>query len=73
MTQVASQPRLTAVDGEEHLRDMVAEYMERDNCLVRSASRGTELDRLLTEQTADLIVLDVNMPSVLNLTQSTRY
>jgi len=62
MTKDALQPRLIVVDDEEHLRDMVAEYMERANCQVRTASRGTELDRLLNEQAADLIVLDVNMP-----------
>jgi DNA-binding response OmpR family regulator len=58
----ASQPRLIIVDDEPHLRDMVAEYMEKDSCSVRTASCGASLDRLLTQQDADLIVLDVNMP-----------
>ncbi len=56
------QPRLIVVDDEEHLRDMVAEYMEKDSCSVRTASCGASLDRLLNQQDADLIVLDVNMP-----------
>lgn len=56
------QPRLIVVDDEECLREMVAEYMEKDSCSVRTASCGASLDRLLDQQEADLIVLDVNMP-----------
>ncbi|URK86199.1 response regulator (plasmid) [Rhizobium sp. RCAM05350] len=36
--------------------------MEKDSCSVRTASCGASLDRLLNQQDADLIVLDVNMP-----------
>ncbi len=56
------QPRLIVVDDEEHLRGMIAEYMEKDSCSVRTASCGASLDWLLDQQDADLIVLDVNMP-----------
>lgn len=56
------QPRLIVVDDEVGLREMVAEYLERDNCSVRTASSGNSLDALLDQEDADLIVMDINMP-----------
>lgn len=56
------QPRLIVVDDEVGLREMVAEYLERDNCSVRTASSGNSLDALLNQEDADLIVMDINMP-----------
>lgn len=57
------QPRLIVVDDEADLRDMVAEYMQRENWSVRTAGCGKSLDILLAREDADLIVLDINMPS----------
>lgn len=62
MDMFAPVPRLIVVDDEPHLREMVAEYLERNNYSVRTAACGKTLDRLLAEQSADLIVLDINMP-----------
>ncbi|MBY3384007.1 response regulator [Rhizobium laguerreae] len=57
-----SQPRLIYVDDEAGLRDMVADYMQRENWSVRTAACGKSLDILLASEDADLIVLDINMP-----------
>lgn len=57
-----SHPRLIVVDDETDLRDMVADYLTRDQYNVRTASCGKSLDALLDEEDADLIVLDINMP-----------
>jgi DNA-binding response OmpR family regulator len=61
-TRSSYQPRLIFVDDEADLRDMMADYMERENWSVRTASCGKSLDVLLEQGDADLIVLDINMP-----------
>ncbi|AMJ61774.1 response regulator [Bosea sp. PAMC 26642] len=58
----ARPPRLIVVDDEEHLRDMVAEYLEQSGYSVRTASGGGPLDLLLGQDDADLLLLDVHMP-----------
>ncbi|KQV42783.1 two-component system response regulator [Rhizobium sp. Root268] len=42
--------------------EMVAEFMEWDNFSVRIAHCNRELDRLLADEGADLIMLDINLP-----------
>jgi DNA-binding response OmpR family regulator len=53
---------IIVVDDEEHLRDMVAEYLAGQGFVARAASGGRALDAMLAEKAADLILLDVNMP-----------
>lgn len=53
---------IVVVDDEEHLRDMVADYLNGQGYSTRTASGGKELDLCLEEYNADLILLDVNMP-----------
>ncbi|MGQ3213232.1 MAG: response regulator [Shinella sp.] len=55
-------PRLIVVDDEEHLRDMMAEYLRESGFLVRTVSGGAALDQLLAVEEADMLLLDVNMP-----------
>jgi DNA-binding response OmpR family regulator len=50
------------VDDEEHLRDMVAEYLAGQGYRTLAASGGQALDGLLATTRPDLILLDVNMP-----------
>lgn len=59
---LARLPRLIVVDDEEHLRDMIAEYLDKSGFSVRTASGGAALDQLLAEEEADMLLLDVNMP-----------
>ena len=58
----AQLPRLIVVDDEEHLRDMIAEYLDKSGFSVRTASGGAALDQRLAEEEADMLLLDINMP-----------
>jgi two-component system phosphate regulon response regulator OmpR len=54
--------RLIVVDDEPDLRGMIAEYLGKYGFAVRTAANGNELDVHLSGETADLLILDVNMP-----------
>ncbi|MBP2300571.1 response regulator transcription factor [Azospirillum picis] len=54
--------RIIVVEDEADLRDDLVEYLDRCGFEVRGASRGSELDHLLDDGPADVIVLDVNLP-----------
>lgn len=55
-------PRVVVVDDEPELRRVLAEYLAKHGFRVRAAAGGAELDALLGEGPADLLILDVNMP-----------
>lgn len=54
--------RIIVVDDEADLRDAVVEYLQGEGFDATGVMSGEELDTQLTERTADLVVLDVNMP-----------
>jgi DNA-binding response OmpR family regulator len=54
--------KIIVVDDEEHIREMVADYLNGQGFSARAASGGASLDELLPEFQPDLILLDVNMP-----------
>ncbi len=54
--------RLIVVDDEPDLRGMIAEYLSKHGFAVRTAADGNELDVHLSGESADLLILDVNMP-----------
>jgi DNA-binding response OmpR family regulator len=58
----AKKAEIIVVDDEEHLRDLVAEYLAGQGFGARAASGGRALDAMLAEKSADLILLDINMP-----------
>ena len=62
MAEIGAKSKIIVVDDEEHLRDMVAEYLAGQGFVAHVASGGHALDALLAEGPADLILLDVNMP-----------
>ncbi|MDB5524819.1 MAG: two-component system response regulator [Rhizobium sp.] len=62
MAEMGDRAEIIVVDDEEHLRDMVAEYLTGQGFSARAASGGRALDAMLAEKSADLILLDVNMP-----------
>jgi two-component system phosphate regulon response regulator OmpR len=55
-------PRIIVVDDDPGLRDMVRDYLSQHGFDVRTAGGGDELDRLLSDRGADLVLLDVSMP-----------
>jgi two-component system, OmpR family, response regulator len=54
--------RIIVVDDDADLRDLLCEYLSKNGFLVKSASNGLELDTVLANDGADLIVLDLMMP-----------
>ena len=58
----AAAGRIIIVDDEAGLREPLAEYLALEGYDAVPAESGVELDRLLAEKPADLVVLDVNMP-----------
>ena len=54
--------RIVVVDDEPELRRVLAEYLAKHGYAVRAAAGGAELDALLGEEEADLLILDINMP-----------
>jgi DNA-binding response OmpR family regulator len=53
---------IIVVDDEQHIREMVADYLNGQGFAARAAAGGSALDELLADGGADLILLDVNMP-----------
>jgi two-component system, OmpR family, response regulator len=56
--------QILVVDDEASIRDLVTTALEFVGYKVRAASDGYECLAAVTEQTPDLIVLDVNMPGI---------
>lgn len=54
--------KVIVVDDEPALRAMLEDYLSMQGFRVTQAEGGAALDRALAQGTADLIVLDVNMP-----------
>jgi two-component system OmpR family response regulator len=59
MTQI---PHIVVVDDEASTRDMVGEYLGTHGFQVSLCDSGPSLRELLKKTSADLIVLDLNMP-----------
>lgn len=54
--------RIIVVEDEADLRDDLVEYLGRCGFDVYGAASGGELDRLLAEGGAEILILDVNLP-----------
>lgn len=53
---------VAVVDDDEAILETLSSYLTLRGCKVSTASSGTALDRLLAEQSFDVIVLDLMMP-----------
>ena len=60
----ASAPKATILvcDDEDHLREMVGEYLAERGFRVYEAPNAAEMHRKLSGTGADLVILDINMP-----------
>lgn len=61
-------PRILICDDEDHLREMVGEYLSERGFDVVEAESAAELHRQLAGAGADLVVLDIAMPGEDGLT-----
>ncbi len=59
---MAEPPSIVVVDDEPDIREMLQDYLSRHGFTVRAAEDAATLDRLLAEQPAELLVLDLNLP-----------
>jgi DNA-binding response OmpR family regulator len=59
----APRERIVILDDEEDFRAMIAEYLGGHGYAVRTVATGSALDACLSAETADLILLDLNLPS----------
>ncbi len=58
---------MLVVDDEATVRDVVAQYLERDGFRVLTAGDGREVGELVEREQPDLVVLDVMLPGVSGL------
>ena len=69
---MAVSTEILVVDDEVDLREMVAEYLARHGFQVRTAMDGEGMAARLQEKSADLVILDINMPGEDGLTLARR-
>ncbi len=53
---------IVVCDDEPDIRDVVAEYLERQGYDVSQAGNGVELREIVAERSVDAVVLDISMP-----------
>ena len=54
--------KLLVVDDDKRLRELLHRYLGEQGFIVRTAENGEAMDRLLTREAFDLIVLDLMLP-----------
>jgi two-component system phosphate regulon response regulator OmpR len=59
---MVEQSHIIVVDDEPEIRSMLVDYLGHVGFSVRAAEDGAALRRVLAEQPADLVLLDINMP-----------
>jgi two-component system, OmpR family, phosphate regulon response regulator OmpR len=59
---MVEQTHIIVVDDEPEIRSMLVDYLGHAGFSVRGAENGAALRRILAEQPADLVLLDINMP-----------
>jgi DNA-binding response OmpR family regulator len=62
LADLTDKPCIIIVDDEEHIREMVADYLGGQGFATHTASGGSELDQKMAEISPALVLLDVNMP-----------
>ncbi len=60
-------PRILVVDDEPTVREVVAQYLQRDGYEVMELDRGDAVDEAVTKFQPDLVVLDVMLPGASGL------
>ena len=54
-------PHILAVDDDAQIRGLLSEYLAGNGLRVTTASTGAEMSRILTDETIDLVILDVRL------------
>jgi len=64
---------IALVDDDAKIRELTAKYIKDQGLDVITADSGKELDRVVTANEVDLIILDLMMPEESGLTICQRY
>ena len=59
-------------DDEQHIRDLIKSFLEKDNYLIEAFETGDDLFKAFTKKKCDLVILDIMMPGTDGLTVCTR-
>jgi two-component system OmpR family response regulator len=59
---VAQRKQVLVVDDDQAIRELLAEYLSKNNYEVLTAEDGMEMDRKLLANSPDLIILDIMLP-----------
>ena len=62
MSQNGQKPRILVVDDDEKIRTLLTRYLENENLQVFAAGDGAAMDRIMQQEGADLVVLDLMLP-----------
>jgi DNA-binding response OmpR family regulator len=57
-------PHILVVDDDDHIRELVTLFLEREGFEVKQAADGVEALASMEREPADLVVLDIMMPSM---------
>lgn len=63
MTVTSASVSVIVVEDEKDLREEVVDFLSGRGMAVRAAANGAELDRLLADASADVVVLDLGLPT----------
>lgn len=63
LNEHATLPHVVLTDDDEDLREMVADYLGGQGFSVCGVANGAALDRALADRPADLLIIDLNLPS----------
>lgn len=63
MNEHANLPHVIVTDDDEDLREMVSDYLAGQGFSVCGVGSGAALDAALSERAADLLIIDLNLPS----------
>lgn len=61
---VEQQQLVMVVDDDEHIRELITLYLEKESYRVLAAAHGAQAVQLFKQQPADIIVLDIMMPEM---------
>ncbi len=56
------QQRILVVDDEKKIRELLSEYLTKENYEVITAKDGVEVDKCLLNNHIDLVILDLMLP-----------
>jgi DNA-binding response OmpR family regulator len=58
----ATAPHILVIDDDPDIRDLVREYLGKNDMRVSAGSSGRELDQVLDREAIDLVLLDLKLP-----------